>query len=296
MTDRSVSSTAWSVLLAAAILGSCASDAGSAVACPPSPYRSERTQIIAHASGDWFGPANSIEMLRTAVDAGADIVDLDVRVTADGALVASHDDRLSDRLGNRTITRNISQSTLDELRSVDLRSTWTNRGSFTIPDPVRIPTVAEVIEAFPNHRVSLEFKTTGGEQALCDLLASTDRADDVYVGSAGDAAVDRFKQICPGVVTTVTDAMVPVMQAARESGAAWCAPVPIGQPPLFGGSGDGEFRLTKEFVEWNHARGLAVYTWTADDDASLRHVASLGVDAVYTARPDLAQQILHGDQ
>ena len=80
------------------------------------------------------------------------------------------------------------------------------------------------------------------------------------------------------------------MRAARQSGEAWCSPVPIGQPPLSRGS---TFRLTKESVEWNHAHGLAVFTWTADTEASLRFVATLGVDAVYTARADLAKRILN---
>ena len=136
----------------------------------------------------------------------------------------------------------------------------------------------------------MEFKVTGGERSLCSLLRSTRRTNDVYVSSAGDAAIDAFAPLCPEVTTTVTDAMVPLMRAARQSGAAWCSPVPIGQPPLSRGA---TFRLTTESVEWSHAHGLAVFTWTAETEASLRFVASLGVDAVYTARADLAKRILN---
>jgi glycerophosphoryl diester phosphodiesterase len=81
-----------------------------------------------------------------------------------------------------------------------------------------------------------------------------------------------------------------VMRDARERNLAWCSPVPIGQPPLRRGK---TFRLTAESVRWDQSHGLAVFTWTADDRAALEHVATLGVDAVYTARPDLARQILH---
>lgn len=255
-------------------------------ACPKSPYRSARTRIIAHASGDWFGPANTIEMLRAAKAAGADAIDLDVRVTEDGHLVASHDDVV--KVGSAR--RSIRTSTLAELRTLDLGDGWAGpKKTFPLKGKaVRIPTVAEVLAAFPKNLISIEFKVTGGERALCSLLLSTKRTSDVYVSSAGDAALNTFAPLCPEVTTTVTDALVPVMRAARQSGAAWCSPVPIGQPPLSSGS---TFRLTKESVDWNHAHGLAVFTWTADSEASLRFVAGLGVDAVYTARADLAKKI-----
>ena len=257
-------------------------------ACPISPYRSPRTLIIAHASGDWFGPPNTVQMLRSAKAAGADVLDIDVRVTKDGQLVASHNDVV--KVG--PTQRSISRSTLAELRTLDLGNGWAGpRKDFPLRGTaIRVPTVAEVLAAFPEDLISMEFKVTGGERSLCSLLRSTRRTNDVYVGSAGDAAIDTFAPLCPEVTTTVTDAMVPLMRAARRSGVNWCSPVPIGQPPLSRGA---TFRLTKESVEWNHAHGLAVFTWTADTESSLHFVASLGVDAVYTARADLAKRILN---
>jgi glycerophosphoryl diester phosphodiesterase len=250
--------------------------------CPPSPFRSKTTLIIAHASGEWFGPPNSIEMMTAARTAGADVLDLDIRTTADGQLVASHDD------GIGVDGKSISASSLAELKQIDLRETWDNPGELAIDSPVHIPTVKEALNAFPKTRFSLEFKTTGGEQALCDLLRDTKRTKSVYVSSAGDAAVDTFKPLCSEVVTTVTDAMVPLMQAAQQSGITYCSPVPIGQPPLQ----QGDFSLDKSSVEWEHQHGLATYTWTADTEEALQFVSTLGVDAVYTARPDLASKIL----
>jgi glycerophosphoryl diester phosphodiesterase len=254
--------------------------------CPPSRWRSERTLVIAHASGDHFGPPNTVEMLRAARTAGADYVDADVRVTRDGVLVAAHDDVISDG----KVKLSISTTSFRDLRKIDLRTTWKRpRNVAGFSQPVRIPSIAELLAAFPSVPVSLEFKVTGGEQSLCDLLRRTQRTTTAYVGSAGDAAVDTFKVLCPEVTTTVTDAMVPIMQRVRESGEAWCAPVPIGQPPL-------RIGLTREYVRWNHDHGLAVFTWTADDQATLREVAGLGVDAVYTERPDLAKTIFSAAQ
>ncbi len=260
------------VFAMAAVLSACTASSPNTIAgCVPSAFRSDRPVIIAHASGDWFGPANSIEMMGGSLAAGAEVLDLDIRMSADGILVASHDDGIGET--------SIVDSTWQELQTLDLRDAWSNPKQLAYKNPVRIPTVESVFAAFPDKRFSLEFKVTGGEQQLCDLLRETKRTQSVYVSSAGDAAIDNFKPLCPEVVTTVTDAMVPIMQAAQRLGQDWCAPVPIGQPPL----NQGDFTLTKEAVDWEHAHGLAVYTWTADDEESLRLVKSLGVDGVYTA-------------
>ena len=270
-----------------ALLLTVAQSAGAATtACPPSPYRSARPLIIAHASGNYFGPPNTIEMMRAAIAAGADAVDADVRTTKDGLLVASHDDIIR---VDTTHTVSIAGSTAEELSRVDLGNTWIGpRHDHPLAGRgVRVPTIDAILRAFPGRRVGLEFKTTGGESNMCQLLRSLHRTGDAFVSSAGDAAVDRFKPLCPEVTTTVTDAMVVEFQQAQAQGGPWCAPVKIGQPPL----AIGNFRLTRADVLWDHAHGLADFTWTADDRASLTAAAALGVDGVYTARPDLARAI-----
>ena len=255
--------------------------------CPTSPFRRSKPLVIAHASSTYFGPGNTIEMMRAAVRAGADVVDADVRVTADGLLVASHDDDLRSQTGTPGSLRT---KTLSQLRSFDAGYTWPGpRRDFPLRGRgVTIPTVEEILKAFPNRRVSMEFKTTGGEQTLCNLLRRLGRASDVYVGSAGDAAVDRFKPLCPEVTITVTDAMVGDMRNAQTTGRAWCSPSPIGQPPFVIGA---RRVVTRESVAWNHAHGMAVYTWTLDDPKQLEAAVAAGVDGVYTGRADLARQV-----
>jgi glycerophosphoryl diester phosphodiesterase len=226
-------------------------------------------------------------MLRAAVRAGADIVDADVRVTKDGVLVASHDDGLASTTNG---SGSLRAHTLAELRQLDAAWTWAGP-SRTFPlrgTGVKIATVEEILRAFPNRRVSLELKASGDEQGLCTLLRRLGRTGDVYVSTASDAYMDRFKPLCPEVTTTVTDAIVGQMRTARERGAAWCSPAPIGQPPFYR---DGRPRLTAESVRWSHDHGMAVYTWTLDRAADLDAARRLGVDGVYTGRADLARKL-----
>ena len=219
---------------------------------------------------------------------GADVNDADVHITADGVLVAIHDDTVDGTTDGKGF---VIDKTLAELRTLD--AAW----SFAGPNGdhprrgkgVTIPTIEEVLTAFPTTLTSLEFKDDTGDAptVLCDLLRRLGRTKTVYVSSDTDPPIEQFKELCPEVATTVTDAMVPVMLAAQASGAAWCSPVPIGQPPY-----DESRKPTAETLQWAHDHGLASFTWTIDDPGTIRYLAKIGMDAVYTRRPDIARKVV----
>jgi glycerophosphoryl diester phosphodiesterase len=237
-----------------------------------------------------MGPANTVEAVRLSMAAGADVFELDVRMTKDRELVARHD---ADIANGTDGTGKVSGYTLAELKEFDASHDWKLAdGSFPLRGAgVQIPTIEEVLDEFPDTLTSLEIKDRDpvAGQALCDLLTRIDRLGNVYVGSDGDVGVDAFLAACPTAITTVTDALVTEIRAAQESGADWCAPVQIGQPPLY--DGDGKMRLTAESVQWSHDRGLATFTWTTSDRAILRQLAEMKVDGVYTQRPDIAREV-----
>ena len=274
-------------LALAVVLVFVGTNVASAAACPPSPYRSTRTLIIAHAGGSYFGPPNTVEMMRAARAAGADILDADVRATSDGILVAAHDDVVRPKVGDPV---SIARTTYADLRRVDLGAIWAGPGhDYPLAGRhVRIPSIEDVLRTFPTLRVGLELKTTGDEGTTCTLVRKLGRTRTIFVSSGGDTAVNRFHTLCPEAVTTVTDKMEGEYLHAQATHAPWCAPVEIGQPPLV----FRDFRLTKDDVDWDHDHGLADYTWTANTEVQLRFVAKLGVDAVYTDRADIARTIL----
>lgn len=274
----------------AALAVGCSSDPqAQAASCPPSPFQSAKTLVIAHAGGEGLGPANTIEAMRISRQVGADMNDADVHITADGVLVAIHDptvDATTDGTGA------VSSFTLDELQQLDAGAKFTTPdGQFSFRGTgVRVPTIEQVLTEFPDWRTSLEMKTGGdAPKALCELLTRLDAFDRVYVSSSDDAYTDAFKPLCPTVVTTVTDALVPIMRAERtNSDSTWCSPAPISQPPFYSSRG----RPTAESLLWAHDHGMANFTWTVDDPADLRYLAELGIDAVYTRFPDRARAIV----
>jgi glycerophosphoryl diester phosphodiesterase len=270
------------------VLVACRSSGVATVTCPASPFRRTKMLVIAHAGGEGLGPANTLAAMRASMTAGADVNDADMHLTADGVLVAIHDDTVDATTNG---TGRVADMTLAQLQVLD--AAW----NFTGPagdHPLRgtgitIPTIEQVLTEFPTKLTSLEFKDDTGPapQVLCALLRRLGRTDSVYISSDTDPPVDEFKTLCPEVVTTVTDAMVPVMLAAQKSGAAWCSPVPIGQPPYSEAR-----RPTPGSLKWSHDHGLANFTWTIDDPDTLRYLATIGMDGVYTRRPDIARKIV----
>jgi glycerophosphoryl diester phosphodiesterase len=244
--------------------------------------------VIAHAGGEGLGPANTLAAMRASFVAGADANDADVHITADGVLVAIHDDTVDATTNGHGY---VIDKTLTELRTLDAAWAFAGPGSnFPLRGTgVTIPTIEEVLTEFPNVLTSLELKDDTGRapNALCTLLRRLGRTGHIYVSADTDPAQEEFKARCPEVATTLTDALVPVMRAARASDSDWCSPVPIGQPPY-----SADRKPTRESLKWTHDHGLASFTWTVDDPATLRELAEIGMDGVYTRYPDVARKIV----
>lgn len=250
--------------------------------CPPSSLRHSPPLVIAHAGGEGLAPANSILAMQRSMAAGADVLDADLRMTADGVVVAHHDRSIAadtDRTGN------IDELTWAELQLADLRAGWSGAA---IDQPVRIASLEQILATFPVQMISLEIKQSLPAMALplCEVLQRLGAVDRVYLSANNDADVYAAQAECPGsLVITTTYRDVAVMRSVRETGAPWCAPAPIGQPPF------GESLLDPENVAWSHEHGMAIFTWTVDDPETLRGLAKAGVDGVYTRRPDVARAV-----
>lgn len=238
--------------------------------------------MIAHSGGEGLGPSNTIEAMERSLDAGADILDVDLRMTRDEVIVARHD---RDVASTTDGTGFVDELTWAELQRLDASVGWTTDD---LERPSRVPSLEQVLERFPAIWVSLELKQVEPAMAgtLCDVLRRTDSVDRVYLSANDDRAVDAARGVCDGdLLITTTYGDLDRMRAAVEGEAEWCAASPIGQPPYRRGEFD------RDRVDASHRRGMAVFTWTVDDPELLRELADLGVDGVYTRRPDIARNV-----
>jgi len=237
--------------------------------------------VIAHAGGEGLGPSNTIEAMARSLIAGADILDVDLRMTSDGVIVARHD---RDVASTTDGTGLVDEMTWAELQQLDAAAAWTG---VPIDRPVRVPSLEQVLVRFPGVTFSLEIKqeATPMGAVLCEVLAATDSVGRVYLSSNDDDALYAARDACPEVLITTTYRDLDEMRAAQEGTEGWCAASPIGQPPYRDGQPDAER------IQTAHRRGMALFTWTVDDPAVLRELAEAGIDGVYTRRPDVARAV-----
>ena len=117
-----------------------------------------RRIVIGHRGAAAEAPENTLSSFTRALSAGADALELDVRVTADGVPVVIHDptlDRTTDRAGA------VASLSVQEVRAADAGARFTPDGGASLPfrgQGVTVPTLAEVLQRFPGTPLVVELK------------------------------------------------------------------------------------------------------------------------------------------
>ncbi|MEU0059107.1 glycerophosphodiester phosphodiesterase family protein [Streptomyces sp. NPDC006334] len=216
---------------------------------------------IGHRGVMGVEPENTLRSFVAAERAGLDVVELDLHLSKDGALVVMHDadvDRTTDGSGP------VADHTLDELRALDA-----GRGE-------RVPVFEEVLEAV-SLPVQAEIKDVRAARALAEVMRARALVDRVEVSSFHDEAVAEIARLVPGVRTALVGSRygVDIVERAAAVGAATvCLDIR---------------RLTLEIVERARARGLRVFGWVVNTPEHLRLVRALELDGATTDRPEIKQ-------
>ena len=254
------------------------------------PFRTGRTLVIPHGGGDGLFPENTMYAYEKTMAFGADVIDVDVRRSRDGVLIAFHDPTTT-RITGRA--RSVRATTFAELAKLD--AGWSfgkgndrpfrNRG-------IGIPSLESILKRFPKALLSLDLKDESIDMnpPLCSLLTRFKRTNDVFVGSNSDEQILRFRKQCPGVRTSATMVDVYASQNARASNDPNFVPaVSVDQPPYRMG---GRTLVDRASLDWAHAHGIAILTWVVNDPKSLQHLVDIGVDGIYTSFPDRLLKIV----
>ena len=237
--------------------------------------------VIAHRGASADAPENTLPAFELAVRQGADAFELDVRVTRDGAAVVIHDDRL-DRTTD--LTGPVRARTLAELRAADAGYRFSpDRGrSFPFRDQdVRIPTLHEVLWAFPTMPVMIEVKEPEVQEAARRVLLESECAERCVVASEHVGALELFQE-----------APFSCGAAAAEISALYRTAMLRRKPPAC------RYRLlsvplrwhglpvpTRGFVRAARALGAPVHVWTVNDAATARRLWARGVAGIVTNVP-----------
>ena len=289
---------AWSTVLLSAFVASCSGTSTDTATGPieaslvtDNVFRTGRTLVIPHGGGDGLFPENTMYAYEQSQALGGDVIDIDVKVAADGVLVAFHDstlDRTTDGTGQ------VAALTSEELAELDAGNDFERDGTFPFRDKgIGVPTVEEILRAFPDTLTTLDLKTPGAQpiQPVCDLLRKLRRTDDVYVGTESRDQPGLFRATCPEVHTSGTSEERQQQSAAQSAGALSSPIAQLVSQPSFIGR-DGESRITEEYLSFARASDTAVFTWVVDDPSTMQELIEMGIDGIYTRRPDLMVEVL----
>lgn len=231
---------------------------------------------VAHRGGASEAPENTLPAFAHAISLGYRYVETDVHVTADGALVAFHDDRL-DRVTDAT-------GAISELP-------WSVVRNALVAGLEPIPLLEDLLGTWPDVRVNIDPKHDGAVEELAAVLLRTDAVARVCIGAFSDRRIARVRQLVGG---DLCFSMGPRQVAQLVSASrglpggnrltAPCAQVPTrqGRLPL----------ITERFVAAAHARDIQVHVWTIDDAGEMERLLDLGVDGIMTDRPVVLKELL----
>jgi len=222
------------------------------------------------------GPGeNTMAAFEAAVRQGYRYLETDAHATADGVLVAFHDDRL-DRLTDRAGL--IGDLPWAEVRAARVRGRD------------EIPLLEDLLTAWPDVRVNIDPKHDAAVDPLVELIERTGTIDRVCIGSFSDRRLARVRaRLGPRICTSMGPRQVARLVAASRglpagSFSAACVQVPVkrGPVPL----------VTDRFLAAAHQRGLQVHVWTIDDPDEMHRLLDMGVDGIMTDRTEVLRSVL----
>lgn len=249
---------------------------------------------FAHRGGTESAPENSLAAFAAAVEVGFDYLETDLHLTADGVIVAIHDEAL-DRVTDTTGA--IAEMTWQEV----------SRARLAGREP--IPTFEELLEAFPQQRFNIDPKSDPVVEPLIDLLVRSDALERVCVGAFSQHRLQRVRErfgtaICTAAgpretARVMARARLPRRGAIVDRGGSTeeaartapgrslaydCLQVPVRHR--------GVAVVTPGLISWARDHGIQVHVWTVDDPPEMARLLDMGVDGIMTDRPSVLRRVL----
>lgn len=247
--------------------------------------------LIAHRGGSGLAPENTLPaFLNGANRWGADMIELDVRASADGQCVVMHD-ALVDRTTNGTGP--VAGMTLAQLRELDAGYRFTPDAGATFPfrdTGVRVPTIEEVFEALPAIRITIEVKTGAAQEPLFAAIRRFNARDRVIAAGMYDANRSLFGTF-DGVISGSLEELKPFWMRHRI-GLGWLRAPPcdvVQIPEIWNGRRLVTPRLARDL----HRHGIPLHVWTVNEPADMNRLLDWGVEGLISDRPDVLGRVLH---
>ena len=231
---------------------------------------SSKPLVIAHRGASAYRPENTLGAYALAVEQQADMIEIDLHLTRDEHIVIAHDADL-EHFGAKG---EIADQTLAEIKQLNAGH---DRGEIA-----RVPTLDEVLDQFGQViPFNLEIKASrkgdypGLEEATLAALDARGLEASILFSSFEDSVLGRIRAVAPRArIAVLVDPRAPaaMLERAEKVGAEAINPY---------------FLLVNEkLIEDAHAAGMCVYPYTVDELDHMKRLIDLGVDGLFTNRPD----------
>lgn len=255
--------------------------------------------MVAHRGASEDSAEHTLGAYLEALDQGAEALECDVRLTADGHLVCVHDRDLRRTASHGGIVSTMYLSELDELDFAAWKNPWADLDDEAVePDPelVRVLTLRKLLETVADYhrpvQVAIETKHPtryGGlvERRLAELLREFGwhrAGTPVRVMSFSYTALLRMQRLAPGLPL--------VMLLDKKP--AWAMVRNVVSPDWVLGPGIDLLQGHRKLARRLAATGHELHVWTVNTEDQLQTCLDLGVSAVITDRPGFMLSLLDG--
>jgi glycerophosphoryl diester phosphodiesterase len=241
--------------------------------------RQYRLRLYGHRGAPAHLPENTLPAFERALADGANALELDVHPTADGHFVVSHDPD-----GRRTagVDESIHAIRLDEVKRWNVAPEDGEAASA----PVTVPTLDEVLQAFPDVPMSVDLKPDepGAVPPLLEVVARHSAEERVTLASFYAPVVRRIRRLGYPGRTTLSKTEVACLRflpaaIARRYVTGDAAHIPVKH---------GAFRLDgRRFIQRCRSLGLRVEYWVVDDPDEARRLLDAGATGIMSDDPAL---------
>jgi glycerophosphoryl diester phosphodiesterase len=265
-----------------------------------SPIGAGNTIVIAHRGFSYAAPEHTFAAYDQAIEAGADYIEQDVQRTKDGVLVVLHDATVDRTLRGdpRSCSGAVGDHTLAELKSCSAGRWFIDtfptraRGEYA---SLRVPTLLEILQRYRNSaRFYIETKDPGKypgiEREIVEMLRAEglltpipDSAPRVYIQSFSEASLREFKALEP---------LLPLIRLTPRVGSSTLTVMVDAIRDYAFGIGPHVDDVDDALVSAVHARCMVLHPYTAESLADVVSLVALGVDGLFTDRPDIARHAI----
>ncbi len=253
------------------------------------------TAIIAHRGASGHAPEHSVAAFDIAIEMGADYLEFDVQLTADGVPIVFHD--LVSTRTLRGIERHgvISEMAFEQLRHADAGSWFNEDAASSSPDYERqsILTLSDVLARYRHlARFAIELKSRDDSKSGIEWKVLRTLADHRLIGNSGRVVLMSLSAVSPARLHSLAPGIDLIQLFYDHENAAEILGRLHHVRRYARRIGPHYSQVTEELVRAAHGDGMGVWTWAVNEVDEMKRLLAAGVDGIVTDFPDRLRSVV----